>query len=186
MGHNPSAINIGEKYPVDWVSWVDVHVFLSRMQQRTNRRFRLPTEAEWEYACRSRGKNIRFGTKDGTLSPDLANFGSGEWGEGDEKDGHRYTSPVGFYPPNELGLYDMSGNVWEWMSDWRDMNFSYYRASPEDNPQGPGTGVRRSGRGGAWNFGPAHQRCSNRFSNWPDFRCLNFGFRVLMEPPAPD
>ncbi|MBT4267704.1 MAG: SUMF1/EgtB/PvdO family nonheme iron enzyme, partial [Deltaproteobacteria bacterium] len=164
MGNNPSAINIGADYPVDWISWDEAQLFLSRMTEYSKGRFRLPTEAEWEYACRARGKTVRYGTKDGTFSSQLANSGSGRWEEGDKSDGHLHTSPVGFYPPNKLGLYDMSGNVWEWMSDWRDMNFSYYEISPVNNPQGPDTGIRRVGRGGAWNFGPAHLRCSNRFS----------------------
>ena len=183
MGENPSSINTGDNYPVDWVSWYDAQQFLSRLSKLSKGRFRLPTEAEWEYACRAKGKKIRHGTKDGSISAHLANFGSGGWGEGDGRDGHLHTSPVGSYPPNELGLYDMAGNVWEWVYDWKDMNFSYYRISPKNNPRGPETGIRRVGRGGAWNFGPDHQRCSNRFSNWPDFHCINYGFRVLLESP---
>jgi formylglycine-generating enzyme len=184
MEDNPSAIEIGEDYPVDWVSWDDTQLFLARMTNLSKRHFRLPTEAEWEYACRGKGKKVRYGTKDGRISKHLANFGNGKWGEVDESDRYMYTAPVGSYPPNELGLYDMSGNVWEWVADWKDMNFSYYEISPENDPKGPDNGIRRVGRGGAWNFGPIHQRCSNRFSNWPYFHCVNYGFRVLLEPIA--
>ena len=178
MGYNPSAYPLGDEYPVEWISWSDTQRFIQKLNQKTNQQFRLPTEAEWEYACRARGKHLQYGTNDGTLDHSQANFGSGKWGEGDSSDGFEFTSPVGSFPPNRLGLYDMSGNVFEWVQDYKSLNSNYYITSPKHDPQGPKKSPRKVGRGGAWNFGPYHQRCANRFSNWPEFHCLSYGFRI--------
>jgi formylglycine-generating enzyme required for sulfatase activity len=182
MNHNPAAYPFGERYPVEWISWLDAREFIKRLNGLSEEQFRLPTEAEWEYACRAGGEKIRFGTLDGLISPDKANYGNGSFGEGDNRDGYEFTSPVGSYPPNALGLYDMSGNVFEWVSDWKSLNKNYYQVSPVRNPQGIENSTRKVGRGGSWNFGSDHQRCSNRFSNWPRFRCLSYGFRILKLP----
>lgn len=182
MGTNPSAYKLGDNYPVEWISWNDAQQFIDTLNRITGETFRLPTEAEWEYACRAAGKAMKYGTKTGKLDPTLANYGSGKWGEGDSGDGFEFTSPVGSYPPNQLGIYDMSGNVFEWVDDWKSLNQNYYRSSPRLNPGGADRSPRKVGRGGAWNFGPYHQRCANRFSNWPDFRCLSFGFRLAKTP----
>lgn len=182
MDSNPSAYPLGDQYPVEWISWNDAIVYINKLNKISKETYRLPTEAEWEYACRAGNQNLRFGTKTGTLDHTLANFGSGNWGEGDIKDGYLYTSPVGSYPPNPFGLYDMSGNVFEWVSDWKSLNENYYKKSPKFNPQGSKKSPRKVGRGGSWNFGTSHQRCSNRFSNWPEFRCLSYGFRLVKSP----
>ncbi len=182
MKDNPSAYKLGDDYPVEWVSWWETNTFIEKLNQLGKGKYRLPTEAEWEFACRARGKKLRYGTKTGELDPTLANYGSGNWGEGDIRDGHKFTSPVGSYPPNALGLYDMSGNVFEWVSDWKSLNKNYYAQSPRINPQGAKPSIRKVGRGGAWNFGSSHQRCTNRFSNYPDFHCLSYGFRVVKVP----
>jgi len=180
MGENPSAFKYGHRYPVEWVSWEDANLFLEKLNVQSHKEYRLPTEAEWEFACRSRGSLVKYGTATGNLTPDQANYGSGNWGEGNVADGYEFTSPVGSFPPNSLGLYDMTGNLFEWVSDWKDMNESYYSESPVENPTGIKKSVRKVGRGGAWNFGPDHQRCSNRFSNWSNFNCVSYGFRVVL------
>jgi len=136
---------------------------------------------EWEFACRNRGQNIKFGTQTGHITPDLANYGSEKFGEGSALDGFEFTAPVGSYPPNQLGLYDMSGNVWEWVSDWKEINDNYYQRSPEENPQGAEKTRRKVGRGGSWNFSSKALRCSNRFSNWTQANCLSYGFRIAKD-----
>jgi formylglycine-generating enzyme required for sulfatase activity len=142
---------------------------------------RLPTEAEWEFAAREGGKKVRFGTGKDTIGPDEANFDAradykkpySRTGEYREK-----TLPVGSFDPNALGLYDMSGNVWEWVSDWYDEN--YYRSSPKDNPQGPSSGEYRVLRGGSWDYGgPGYLRAAGRGWSGPARRNNNGGFRCV-------
>ena len=181
MGNNPSAFPSGNSHPVEWVSWNDTQQFLKTINRVTGETYRLPTEAEWEFAWRARGQNIKFGTQTGNLTPHLANYGSEKFGEGSALDGFEFTSPVGSYPPNQLGLYDMSGNVWEWVSDWKEINDNYYQRSPEENPQGAEKTRRKVGRGGSWNFSSRALRCSNRFSNWIQANCLSYGFRIAKD-----
>lgn len=134
--------------------------------------YRLPTEAEWEYAARSRGGSDKWaGTSSEANLAAFANY----WENGTkDKDGYEYTSPVGSFRPNAAGLYDMSGNVWEWCWDW----FGDYSASAQNNPKGPDSGSDRVIRGGSWGGIPAHTRCADRFSYSPDFRRYNLGFRL--------
>ena len=140
-GSNPSGFKeCGNNCPVESVSWNDVQEFISRLNQRSGKRFRLPTEAEWEYAARSGGKGEKWS---GTSNE--WELGQYAWYDGNS--GNR-THPVGEKRPNGLGLYDMSGNVWEWCSDWYGEN--YYQGSPRNNPEGPGSGQFRVLRGGSW------------------------------------
>ena len=134
--------------------------------------YRLPTEAEWEYAARAGGKEIKY-PNGNTLTHDDANY----YGTG-ERDMWDGTSPVGSFPPNELGLYDMAGNVWEWCNDWYDSG--YYSRSPEDNPTGPSSGRRKVLRGGSWLDVPWGCRTASR--NWsdPDDTGNYYGFRVVL------
>ena len=132
---------------------------------------RLPTEAEWEYAARG-----------GALAKDTKYAGSNSieevaWYEGNSKD---KTHPVAQKTPNELGLYDMSGNVWEWCSDW--YNDSYYRKSPQLNPQGPSSGSNRVLRGGSWLDNPQDCSVASRSRIIPNIRTLNVGFRLVRVP----
>jgi formylglycine-generating enzyme required for sulfatase activity len=174
MGNNPSVFkncgaegwegvapatdkNGGGNCPVEKVSWNDVREFISRLNQRSGKRFRLPTEAEWEYAARSGGKREKWA---GTSSQ--GELGLYAWYEGNSSS---RTHPVGGKRPNGLGLYDMSGNVWEWCADWYDRN--YYRNSPKDNPMGPGDAEYRVLRGGSWVDKPRYVRAAYRLRNGP-------------------
>ncbi len=141
--------------------------------------YRLPTEAEWEYAAREGGKKVRFGNGQNILRPTEANFNArasykkaySEVGEYRGK-----TLPVNSFQPNALGLYNMSGNVWEWCWDWWDEN--YYRNSPVSNPLGPETGDSRVVRGGSWGYDPRLCRVASRSYILPDYRSYGIGFRV--------
>ncbi|HEX9933773.1 MAG TPA: SUMF1/EgtB/PvdO family nonheme iron enzyme, partial [bacterium] len=141
--------------------------------------YRLPTEAEWEYAAREGGRNVRFGNGKDIADPSEINFDA----RADFKrlysvvGVYRHkTTPVASFPPNSLGLYDMSGNVWEWCSDWYDAN--YYSSSPDTNPRGPNSGSERVLRGGSWSCGPGDVQCSDRGRYDPGTWDVNHGFRV--------
>ncbi len=135
--------------------------------------YRLPTEAEWEYAARSRGKDQKWA---GTSSEDqLTSFANG-YGK---TDGYQYTSPVGTFKANDLGLFDMNGNVYEWCWDW----YGSYSLNSNSNPKGPNTGSGRVLRGGSWFSLPASLRCAYRLDLYPDDRNLDIGFRLSRAAP---
>jgi formylglycine-generating enzyme required for sulfatase activity len=129
---------------VESVSWEDVQDFIRRLNERTGRNYRLPTEAEWEFAARGGNNSLGYQYAGGS------NLGDVAWYEGNA--GGK-THPVGQKRPNELGLYDMSGNVWEWCHDW----YGVYTPSAQTNPRGPANGSGRVDRGGSWDRVP--QRC---------------------------
>jgi sulfatase modifying factor 1 len=169
MGNNPSYFkNCGGNCPVEQVSWNDVQEFISRLNQRSGKRYRLPVEAEWEYAARSGGKREKWS---GTSSE--GELGQYAWYGGNS--GSR-THPVGEKRPNGLGLYDMSGNVWEWCADWYGEN--YYQGSPRNNPKGPDNGSYRVLRGGAWLNDPRLVRAAIRTWGAPASRSRYIGFRL--------
>jgi formylglycine-generating enzyme required for sulfatase activity len=127
-------------HPVEDVSWNDVQDYIKELNQKTGRYYRLPTEAEWEYAARSGGQREKWaGTNN---ESELGNYAWNNDNSG------RETHPVGQKRPNALGLYDMTGNVWEWVGDWYDN--SYYKESARSNPSGPGRGGDRGYRGGSY------------------------------------
>jgi len=168
MGNNPSIV-ICDDCPVERVSWYDAQEFLKRLNQKTGGNYRLPAEAEWEYAARSGGKEEKYAgtSNEGELE---------EYAWYYDNSGNK-THPAGQKKPNGLGLYDMTGNVWEWVADWYDEN--YYSRSPEGNPKGPDSGIGRVLRGGSCDFGPTIVRAAYRFGYYPDSRKLNFsGFRI--------
>ena len=174
--------------PVLDVTWNDAVAFCKWLSRKEGKTYRLPTEAEWEYACRA-GTTTRYNNGDdpGKLA-EVANVGSDKGRttfphvqELDiPKDGSaKFTVPVGKFPPNALGLCDMHGNVWEWCSDW--YGADYYARSPVDDPTGPESGNRRVRRGGAWHSFPLWARASFRNWNTPGSRCVNLGFRVAAD-----
>jgi len=168
MGSNPSNFK-GRTNPVEEVSWHDVQEFIHRLNQKENTNvYRLPTEAEWEYACRA-GTTTTY-----SFGDDADQLGQYAWyidNSGDK------THPVGQKQPNAWGLYDMHGNVWEWVQDW--YGKTYYSQSPAKDPQGPSSGESRLLRGGSWNFDASNARCANRVYLAPAFRVSNVvGVRV--------
>lgn len=174
MDSNPSLNQTTPHYPVDVVSWWDVEIFLEKLNAQTNQNYRLPTEAEWEFACRAGGKKVKYGTKDGTLSEELV------FSSGDEKNG-KTIMPVGSFPPNQLGLYDMSGNVSEWVMDWYDRK--HYGQSPQKNPVVLKTRMEtlKVRRGGHWADQGWILRCSFRNYRRPAFRLIGLGFRLAKD-----
>lgn len=168
MGHNPSRF-VGDNFPVDCVSWDDCVQFCHALSQRTGKRFRLPTEAEWEFAARGGNKSRHYKYSGSNNLYDVA------WCV-DNSDSIAH--PVKVKKPNELGIYDMAGNAWEWCNDYWVATFEKYA---ENNPQGPSSGEYRVHRGGGWLNRPTHCRISYRYkalqSRRNDFR----GFRLVME-----
>ena len=180
------------QHPVINVSWYDAVEYCNWLSEQHNLQpvytisgnkvtanwnadgYRLPTEAEWDYAARSRGGKDKWaGTSSESNLASYANYY--ETGDKD-KDGYENTAPVGSFSANALGLHDMSGNVWEWCWDWYDSN--YYGQSTKQNPIGPDTGFYRVLRGGSCNGVPSNLRCTNRYGRYPGRRSNNFGFRL--------
>ena len=168
MGNNPSTSSKAcDECPVETVSWNEVQEFLKKLNVQTGKKYRLPTEAEWEYAARG-GQS---GLNDNFEYAGSNNIDEVAWYY--ENSGSK-THPVGLKKPNQLGLYDMSGNVWEWCNDW----YGDYLAGAKTNPTGPEKGVYRVLRGGSWFFYVNH--CRSGIRNWDNggSRHYNYGFRV--------
>ena len=166
MGINPSRFK-GDYLPVENVSWDDCQEFIRKLNSMTGQNFRLPTEAEWEFACRG-GNNSRGYKYSGSN-----NLGSVAWYDGNS--GNK-THPVGTKAPNELGIYDMSGNVWEWCADW----YGDYSSGAQTDPTGPQSGSFRVGRGGSWDFNVRICRSSLRIHSDPTDRNINLGLRLAL------
>jgi formylglycine-generating enzyme required for sulfatase activity len=170
-GGNPSQFP-GDTRPVEKVTWAEAVAFCEKLSARAEERaagrtYRLPTEAEWEYACRA-GAQTAF-CLGPTLPADKANTAAAGYGA---------TTPVGTYPASRWGLYDVHGNVWEWCADWYDLG--YYAIAPPVDPPGPEAGTRRVTRGGSWQTAPGD--CRSAFRNdafAPDSRSPAVGFRVV-------
>jgi formylglycine-generating enzyme required for sulfatase activity len=168
MGNNPCYYK-GDNLPVESVSWDDVQTFLRKLNAKTGKVYRLPTEAEWEYAARGGSKSQGFKYAGSNNLDDVAWCG---------ENSNNTTHAVGSKQPNELGLYDMSGNVWEWCNDFFDSD--YYANSPQANPKGPATGSERVNRGGGWYADPQYCRVADR-SVSPSSRHEDFlGFRIVL------
>jgi len=180
MGTNPSYFqkrvirkSDSSMYPVEQVSWEDAVEFCKKLsdlpeEEKAGRIYRLPTEAEWEYACRAGSKTAySFGENSESLG-DYAWFGDNS---------NDRTHPVGEKKANAWGLYDMHGNVWEWCSDW----LGDYWSKPQKDPRGPSYGASRVKRGGSWDAGPNLVRCAERYFNTPELRLNGTGFRLVLE-----
>ena len=164
MDSNPSNFK-GVKFPVEQVSWNDCQTFIRKLNQMTGKQFRLPTESEWEYAARGGSKSCGYKYAGGD------NLGSVAWYT--DNSGNK-THEVGKKQPNELGLYDMSGNVWEWCQDW----YGSYSSSSQTNPRGASSGSYRVYRGGSWRSNAWICRVSLRYGNSPDNRYSILGLRL--------
>ena len=176
MGTNPSHFSgCGDNCPVESVGYLDTLDFIRKLNEKTGKEYRLPTEGEWEYAARSGGKNeLWAGTSD------EATVGDYVWHEGNSGG---MSHPVGLKKPNGLGLYDMSGNVFEWVHDW--YNEGYFGESPKDNPDGPALGEERVIRSGCYDTDVKLTSSTSRLRLTPIYRSVCFGFRLAMTPPVP-
>ncbi len=203
---DPVAYKIEMNHPVIYVTWNDAVAFCEWLSKKEGQTYRLPTEAEWEYACRA-GSNSRYSF--GNDPEELVRFANAadkdrqnesEKGGGrstiasfdkdgkktdtnipypflSRRDGYPWTAPVGKFRPNAFGLYDMHGNAWEWCSDWYAED--YYKTSPVDDPQGPSAGSSRVARGGGSNDPLVGLRCAYRSDDAPSDRDFRSGFRVV-------
>ncbi len=183
MGDNPSTFRKGDSYPAETVSWNEVQEFIDDLNRATGKHYRLPTEAEWEYAAREGGKKVRFGTGTDRVSPAIANFESrqGYAPYADPGPSRREPMRTGSFKPNRLGLYDMTGNVWEWTADTYAPD--YYGNSVTNNPKGPASSTYRVVRGGSWGTPPRRLRVTCRSRLKPFFRVYNVGFRLAQSVP---
>lgn len=159
----------GRDYPMYFISWDDCQEFIEELNALTGEHFRLPTEAEWEYAARGGKKSRRYKYSGSEDINEVAWCGDNIYGE---------THPVGKKKANELEIYDMNGNVWEWCEDW--YGEDYYSDLHQANPEGPGDGSDRVIRGGSWNELPWNCRVSFRSGRTPGTRDNDLGFRLAL------
>jgi formylglycine-generating enzyme required for sulfatase activity len=200
MGENPSWFRKGgggeaavknlntDDFPVEQVTYENALLFLEKLNEREKKtlrgkKYRLPSEAQWEYACRggpvTSTKPFHFKKPSDSFSSGDGNF-DGRTPYGDAKKGKYLgrTCKVGSYAPNRLGLYDLHGNVWEWCSDWHDSN--YYQNSPKQDPEGPAETALRVIRGGSWSHFGQLCRAATRHRSAPTSQGSNIGFRVAL------
>jgi formylglycine-generating enzyme required for sulfatase activity len=181
MGNNPSYFK-GEKRPVETVSWDDAVEFCGKLSQQTGKKYRLLSEAEWEYACRA-GTTTPFYFGE-TITSDLVNHnGSSPYANAPKGLNRRKTTDVGSFPPNAFGLYDMHGNVWEWCSDeW----YENYNGTPTDGSSWePGTDNTRLLRGGSWSYRAVFCRSAFRLPYGAVLKGWRWGFRVAVASVSP-
>jgi sulfatase modifying factor 1 len=178
MGTEPwkgeDYVKEGPDYPAVYVSWDDAVAYCKKLSEKESKTYRLPTEAEWEYACRAGAKTTwSFGDDENKLG-DYAWYRENAW-DIDEK----YAHQVRLKKPNAFGLYDMHGNVHEWCHDYFEED--YYKQSPAKDPTGPTSGSSRVLRGGSWNLGTRYTRSANRNANVAGARSYYYGFRLVRE-----
>lgn len=166
MGSNPSNFT-GDNLPVEYVRWSDCQTFIAELNYITGQNFRLPTEAEWEFAARGGNNSHGYQYSGGSTLSDVA------WYDGNSGD---QTQEVKTKRANELGIYDMSGNVWEWCQDW----YGSYISNSLTNPTGAATGSFRVGRGGGWYGSTGGCRSAYRRSISPNFRSNDLGLRLAL------
>ena len=168
MANNPSS-NKCDNCPVENITWDEAEAYCKKKSELIGLTCRLPTEAEWEYAARGGNRSKAFIYSGSNNIDDVAWYDSNAEGS---------THPVGGKQPNELGMYDMTGEAWEWCSDWYDEN--YYQSSPAQNPQGLSTGSLRVIRGGSWRSSPQGCRTVGRNYDLPDYRSSGISFRFVV------
>ena len=192
---NPSSFE-GPQRPVEVVNWFEAMEFCSRLSQRSDNTYTLPSEAQWEYACRA-GTSTPFHFGE-TISPELASFnGTSSYANGPKGERRQQSTPVGMFPANAWGLHDMHGNVWEWCADyWHDRYELGQRKAPgdgspwldADEPDSEGEKGQREDqrsrvlRGGSWVGDPVRCRSAYRYNHFPANANYNFGFRVCCLP----
>ena len=165
-----STYGLGDNYPAYYISYEDVQSFITKLNSMTGEKFRMPTEAEWEYAARGGKKSKGYTYSGSDTAGDVAWYSDNSSNK---------THPVKSKAANELGIYDMSGNVYEWCSDWYD--FSYYSSSPQNDPTGPATDKSyRVFRGGCWFSDASYCCCADRDGFTPSYRYYNIGFRLAL------
>ena len=168
MGSNPSYHSGNSQRPVERVSWNDCQEFIKKLNQLTGKNFRLPTEAEWEYAARGGNKSQGYKYSGSNTIGNVAWYTDNSSSQ---------THDVKTKQANELGIYDMSGNVYEWCQDW----YGDYSSSSQTNPTGPSSGSGRVRRGGGWHFsGAGGCRVSDRYCSNPDDGGINLGLRLSL------
>ena len=170
MGANLSLHQGCDNCPVEEVSWNDAQLFIHALNEKTGKHYQLPTAAQWEFAARGGNKSRGYKYAGSNDLDEVA------WTGGEFID---QTHPVGRKHPNELGIYDMSGNVAEWCSDWFDPN---YDPGPQTNPQGPLPGVGHVVRGSSWGVGPSEFHVIGGRIGYPDDRSAHVGFRLVLMP----
>ena len=173
MSNNPSRFKGEKNLPVENVSWDDCQEFIKKLREKDKKAYRLPSEAEWEYACRAGTKTpFHFGE---TISTDQANY-NGDFTYGTGKKGvyRKKTTPVGSFPTNAFGLFDMHGNVWQWCQDW----YGDYPQKDVVDPQGAEKSQLRVLRGGSWYHIPEDCRSASRYGWEPGIRSQAYGLRV--------
>ena len=176
MGNNPSQFK-GNRLPVECVSWSDCQDFIEKLNADGEGGFRLPSEAQWEYACRA-GTTTPFSFGK-TITTDQVNYnGDYPYGKGKRGEYREKTTPIGSFPANAWGLHDMHGNVWEWCQDW----YGDYPKGGVTDPTGPNWGEFRVLRGGSWPIAALNCRAAARHGLPPDAAVNHYGFRLLRTP----
>ena len=162
-----SKDGLGDNYPAYYISYEDVQSFITELNSLTGENFRMPTEAEWEFAARGGNKSKGYQYSGSNTVGDVAWY---------SMNARSKTRTVKTKAANELGIYDMSGNVWEWCSDW----YGKYNSRAQTDPTGPTTGTNRVLRGGSWCSSATYCRCAKRDKYTPSYRSYGFGFRLAL------
>ena len=185
MGRNPAKIKNSSRHPVEMVSYYDIQEFITNLNSKGKTNFRLPYEAEWEYAAKGGKRQFQYSTKNGSINSSSVNFDSeGIFSIGfllrSSEDGFKHSAPVGSFPLNFFGIADMTGNLWEWIHDY--YGKAYYASGAKNNPKGPEKGKYRIFRGGSWNDSNVdYLSTSFRYLKKPGYKNNTVGFRLAIQ-----